>query len=69
LNDVLNQNDVSILNDVLSGDNVLNNSLNNNLNSLAQNARVLQDVQLLNNVQIVTVDLGGAQPQIFLLRR
>jgi hypothetical protein len=69
LNDVLNQNDVSILNDVLSGDNVLNNSLNNSLNNLAQNALQNADISLLNNVQVVTVDLGGSQPQIVLLRR
>lgn len=65
LNDVLNQNDVSLLNDVLSGDNVLNNSLNN----LAQNALQNADIALLNNVQVVTVDVGGSQPQIFVLRR
>jgi hypothetical protein len=69
LNDVLNQNDISILNDVLSGDNVLNNSLNNDLNNLAQNALQNADVSLLNNVQILTVDVGGSQPQIFLLHR
>jgi len=65
LNDLLNQNDISILNDVLSGDNVLNNSLNN----LAQNALQNANVALLNNVQVVTVDLGGGSPQVFLLRR
>ena len=65
LNDVLNQNDVNLLNDVLSGENVLNNSLNN----LAQNALQNADVALLNDVQVVTVDLGGGSPQLFVLRR
>ena len=69
LNDVLNQNDVAILNDVLSGDNVLNNSLNGSLDNTAQNALQNADVSLLNNVQVVTVDLGGGSPQVFLLHR
>jgi hypothetical protein len=69
LNDVLNQNDISLLSDVLSGNQVLNNSLNDSLNNLAQNLLQNADVSALNNVQVVTVNLGGSSPQVFLLRR
>lgn len=69
LNDVLNQNDLNLLNDVLSGDNILNNSLNGSLNEIAQNALQNADLALLNNVEVVTVNVGGGAPQIFLLRR
>ena len=72
MNDVLNSNDIALLENVLNDNNVLNNSpilsnntiLNNALNNAFQNA----DISLLNNVQVVAVNLGGA-PQLFLLRR
>jgi hypothetical protein len=57
LNDALNQNDVRFLNNVLSGNDVLNNSLNNTLNGNQVLTNVLQNAQILTNARIVSVDL------------
>jgi hypothetical protein len=66
VNDVLNQNDINLLSDVASGNNVLNNSLNN----LAQNALQRDNIALLDNVSILTVNvLSGGTPQVVLLRQ
>jgi hypothetical protein len=73
LNDALNQNDLSLLSNVLSGDNILNNSpiLNDSLNNLAQNALQNADINAANNVQVLAVSVGGAgtPSQVFLLSR
>jgi hypothetical protein len=63
LNDALNQNDLTFLNDVLSHNTVLNGSLNN----LAQNALQNADIALLNNARVVTVDVASASPSIFVM--
>ena len=66
VNDVLNQNDINLLSDIANNNNVLNNSLND----LAQNALQRNNISLLDNVQILTVDLlSGGSPQVVLLRQ
>ena len=69
LNDVLNSNDTHILEDILNNNNVLNNSPILNNVAIANALLANSNIALLNNVQVVAVDLGGASPQIFLLRR
>jgi len=67
LNDALNQNDVRILNDVLSHNSVLNGSLNDAFNGNNVLTNVLQGAQLLNNARIVSVDVLSGQQTIYVL--
>lgn len=69
LNDVLNQNDIRILNDLLAGSTILSDNLNNSLNNndILTNVLTNANIALLNNVQVVSVDVGSGD--IFVLQQ